>query len=291
MSRGHLATLAVVLATAAVLAQQTKPIENSDIVKMLKAGLGERVIVATIEQAPATAFDTSPDALANLKRVGVPETVLVTMIGARKAPVADSPAEPLTLRTPSAASRLPSGIYVELKTPNGRPNRIPLEPTTITRVRTRGGGARVFNPFATVETVAEVRGARAALRIPDPQPTFYFYFRDQGSLDPGPFVGWLAAASSPNEFALIEMYRESDRRELIIGKGKLFSHSQGIESENTVPMKVERLSPGEYRVTPDETFRQSGEFCFFYSAGAGSLVGAAVVGKLFDFGIEVPRAK
>lgn len=140
--------------------------------------------------------------------------------------------------------------------------------------------------IAKNEIVAELRGPRANLRTTQQQPTFYFYFdTDSRSELSGPFVGWLAAASSPNEFVLLQMYQEYENREMTIGSANAYGSSTGVESENTVALNIERLAPGAYRVTPAELLGR-GEFCFFYAAGAGTLQATGVVAKLFDFGVD-----
>jgi hypothetical protein len=55
-----------------------------------------------------------------------------------------------------------------------------------------------------------------------------------------------------------------------------------------VDLKIERIAPGVYRVTPAERLGP-GEFCFFYASGV-SVMGASTPGKLFDFGVD-PEGK
>jgi hypothetical protein len=85
------------------------------------------------------------------------------------------------------------------------------------------------------------------------------------------------------------MVRKRDERELIVGQFGAFSASTGTRSEDTIPLRVERLAPGAYRVTPGEELGP-GEFCFFYAAGA-SMLGSGAVGKLFDFGVDPPGSQ
>jgi membrane-associated protease RseP (regulator of RpoE activity) len=56
---------------------------NSDVVGMLKSGLGGEIIVAKIKNAPCS-FDTSPAALKELKDAGVPDSVILAMVQAPK---------------------------------------------------------------------------------------------------------------------------------------------------------------------------------------------------------------
>ena len=56
-----------------------KPLTNEDVVKMVKAGLGPQIILATIKSQPG-AFDVSPDALVALKNAGVTDEITAALI-------------------------------------------------------------------------------------------------------------------------------------------------------------------------------------------------------------------
>jgi hypothetical protein len=281
-----LVIVAAALAASAALAGQkaARTLSNDDIVAMVKAGLGDPVVIAAIEQAGDAQFDTSPASLVALRRAGVPDAVLRAMLvrGAVSTAAAGRPAPPAA--TTGAVGPGP-GIYMSQSESQRPEDAAILEPTVITRVRSRGGwGTALSGGLAKTAIVAEVRGSRATLRTRARSPVFYFRFGGQTeAFNSSPFVGWLASASSPNEFVLIQMYEERDRRELIIGKANAYSSSTGVESENTVPVRIDRLGPGLYKVVPTEPLGV-GEFCWFYAAGAGTLQGG--VGKLFDFGVD-----
>jgi hypothetical protein len=83
-----------------VQAEDKKPLTNADVIRMVKAGLAESTIVLSIQHSPAV-FDTSPEALISLKRLGVTQKVLDAMLtaGSEKptppaGPPAQSPAHP-----------------------------------------------------------------------------------------------------------------------------------------------------------------------------------------------------
>jgi len=64
----------------AVLGQQPgRTLTNTDIINMAKSGIGEQTIVLTIQKNP-TKFDTSPEALIQLKTAGVSDAVLNAML-------------------------------------------------------------------------------------------------------------------------------------------------------------------------------------------------------------------
>ncbi len=78
---------------------EKKPMTNADIISMVKAGLTENTIVLDI-QLSSTAFDTSPDALIELKRQGVSQGILDVMLTAG----GEKPASPATPAVPPPAN-------------------------------------------------------------------------------------------------------------------------------------------------------------------------------------------
>jgi hypothetical protein len=74
----------LLLAATEPLAAQNKQasITNADILKMVKAGISDDIILRTI-QTSNTNFDTSPDALVTLKNQGVPDLLLRAMLDSR----------------------------------------------------------------------------------------------------------------------------------------------------------------------------------------------------------------
>jgi hypothetical protein len=82
---GLLVLLAVSIAVVpAQFAQTQKPLTNADIVNMTAQGFEAPLIVKDI-QSSSTDFDTSPQALINLKNAGVDKSVLEAMLAAQSA--------------------------------------------------------------------------------------------------------------------------------------------------------------------------------------------------------------
>lgn len=81
MNRHLIAPLLVVLPCLLIAQQPRAPITNADVVSMTKSGLGEQTIVLAIQQ-DSTNFDTSPQALVELKNAGVADGVLNAMLSA-----------------------------------------------------------------------------------------------------------------------------------------------------------------------------------------------------------------
>jgi hypothetical protein len=68
---------------------------NESVAKMVKAGLGEGLIISMIQNQPGK-YSMTPDELVKLKQEGVPEKVLAAMLskGVASAPGGASPASP-----------------------------------------------------------------------------------------------------------------------------------------------------------------------------------------------------
>ena len=57
-----------------------KPLTNEDVVALVKAELGDDLVIGKIRQAPREALDVSTDALVRLKKQGISKTVLDAML-------------------------------------------------------------------------------------------------------------------------------------------------------------------------------------------------------------------
>lgn len=181
-----------------------------------------------------------------------------------------------------------AGIYVEVGE-DGPARYVALEPTVFSGAKSSGGFASYMTAGlykAKWKAVLPRRDAVVRTRVQ--QPTLYFRF-DQTASSPGTVIasGGFIAATSPNEFVLVQMTRKKDARELIVGEVGAFQMNAGTRAQDTVPVRVEKVAPGIYRVTPTEVLGP-GEFCVFHAAGMTALPGGGVTGKLFDFGVDPP---
>ncbi len=106
--------LAVIVLFAASLAAHAAVMTNDDVVKMVKAGVGDSLILQQIERSQP-AFDTSVDGVIALKKSGVSDTVINRMMNARAAspapgqPMSGAPAQPGYAPPPPPPSQAPVG--------------------------------------------------------------------------------------------------------------------------------------------------------------------------------------
>src|SRR6266446_4335589 len=81
----------LVLALTMVGAAQQQPLTNEGIIKMVKSGMGEDIIVTVIERQPGT-FSITADDLIRLKQAGATDKVLAAMLRKAAAPAATTAA-------------------------------------------------------------------------------------------------------------------------------------------------------------------------------------------------------
>lgn len=259
--------------TQAPVAASAKSLSNQDVLDLIKGGFSDELIVARIVVASSKSFDLSTTALLALKKVGASERVIQAMLtGGEPGKSSSSAASPGV----GSAGR-EAGIYLAQ---DGK--WILLEPTVFSGGKSGGRLASIATyGLAKSNWKAIVRSPYANQRVSDGQPVFNFLFERGGGVSTNSAFG---GATSPSEFVLAKMKATPNERELIVGEFGVWVSNTGPRSKDTVPLTIERLSQGLYRVTPAEVLTE-GEYCFFYAAGIPGFLQQGV-GKLFDFGID-----
>jgi hypothetical protein len=98
------AVLLLAFCSPLLLAQQT--LNNDTVIKMVKAGLSDDVVVATINSSPGI-YDTTPDGLIALKQAGVSDKVIGAIVNKGAAPAAP-PAPPAAIPPPGNPESTPA---------------------------------------------------------------------------------------------------------------------------------------------------------------------------------------
>lgn len=281
--------LIVVLASA--VSAQTPPaatsgsinsdvLTNADILKMVEAKLGDDIIIGKIKSSPGN-FDTSIDAVLKLKAAGVSDAVIRAIVEA------SPPAKP-AVREASAKEPAPdpndpmsphaSGIYWK-PTQAAEKRMVKLEPYTYSQGKSTGMfGAAMTAGLSKMKWKIVIKGDRAALRITEAAPEFWFYFGTGGE-------AFSSGPSTPDDFALTRLEKKGKDRELVVGKSGLTGMSAGTRSQDTVALETKQVAPGIYQGRPNRPL-EPGEYAFMR---AGVTMENLASGKLFDFGVD--RAK
>jgi hypothetical protein len=132
---------------------------NDDVIKMAQAQLADSVLIAKIKSSKCE-FDTSPDALINLKRVGISNSVLQVMTERMTTPLGPAPADTAVL-LPSAF-----GYYVLDGTEMRNLSTVAVE----TKVGISVGGASGGDGFGV-----DGFSGDPSLSIRTPKPIFIAY--------------------------------------------------------------------------------------------------------------------
>jgi hypothetical protein len=286
------ALVLVILAFCPLLIAQ-QALNNDSVIKLVKAGLSDELIVSTINASPG-AYDATANGLISLKTAGASDKVVTAIVlkssGATPAPQGDQATSTATAGTnpddPVAAHE--AGIYIfNANAPAGQKMTM-LEPSVYTQGKTGGVFASAMTyGIAKVKMKAVLRGAHANARVSDPQPVFYFYFEEQSaglSHASTPFGG----TSTPNEYTLLKFSVKGETRETVVGQANAFGASGGTDDKAVTNFTYNKLRPGVYKVMLNAAL-EPGEYGFISAAGQGVVAspygGAATTNsRVFDFG-------
>ena len=274
-----------------VVSSAQEVLTNEAIVKMVKSGLGEELVVSMVESQPGK-YSIDPDDLLKLKREGVSETVLAAMVR-KVSPVRRSASG----ATPSGGSEAmgdpnnplvphDSGIWLYTRDREGKPTMVVLERAAYQGSKTGGIFTSALTYGATkMKTKAILPGPHAGIQTADASAVFYFYFEDK-SVGLGRSYSGVGNLSNSNQFALIRLDVAKSNRTTIIGQFSMWGASSGTNEKSMVSFKSERLRSGLYKVTPNAPL-QEGEYCFLASSGIVGAYGAGAAGAvdIFDFGV------
>ena len=276
-------------------ARAQEPLTNDVVIKMVKSGLSEDLVVSMVRSQPAK-YSLAPDQVIALKSAGVPDKVVAAMVekggGGISGTATATGATPVAGTVANGDPNDPtaphdSGIYLHAKDRNGEYKMTVLEQAAYQGSKTGGVlGAALTYGIKKAKMKAVIPGQHASIRTPDSQPVFYFYFEDKAAgLGKGGFGA--GSVSNPNQFALVKLDVTKASRETIIGEFGAFGASSGTNEKSMVNFKSERLRAGLYKVVPNGPMLP-GEYCFLVSqANMGALgAGAAGAAQIFDFAVN-----
>jgi len=272
-------------------AQET--LTNDSVVKMVKAGLSEGIILSMVRTQPGK-YTVTPEKLIDLKSAAVPDRVVSAMIekggngvGAGKASGATPAAGTVSAGNPNdPMAPHDSGIYLYAKDRSGDYKLTVLEQAAYQGSKTGGilGSALTYG-IKKANMKAVIPGDHASIRTPDSMPVFYFYFEDKAAgLGKGGFGA--GSISNPNQFALVKLDVTKSSRETSIGKFGAFGSSSGTDQKAMITFKSDRIRSGLYKVTLAGPMLP-GEYCFLVSEmNVGAFgAGAAGAAQIFDFAV------
>lgn len=264
-------TLAPQSGAGEVLTDQT-------IISLVQAGLGPDTIVAKIN-ASRGSYDTSTNALIDLKHANVPDAVIAAMVNRSKSPVMANAMFDNTSPDPMAPHS--AGIYVLDPRGAGKMTRIDATVSNQTKTSNILGYAFTYGlSSAKVKTV--IPNSTARVQTAGSRPVFYFFFNQSNPLASLTdfSTGFTASATSPNEFSLIRLEKKKDHREAVVGSVAFASVKSGISDKARIAFSYDDVAPGVFKVTPSMDL-PPGEYGFVYSVN-----GSDKSARIFDFSVN-----
>ena len=259
-----------------LIAQET--MSNDSVVKLLKAGLSEDLIVTTVNSSPGK-YDTSTNALIALKKAGASDKVVAAIImkasgSNTTAPATPNPETAATAATPPpgvvlAQGTLPPGVdSVGVYYHDNSSNTWQEVPAEV--VNFKNEGALKHYASAGVlkgEKAALVGGNRSSLPLKLPAS----------------FILYVPEGRAAGEYQLIRMHVNADSREFRAANGGIV-HDAGGALRDVIDYAPKKIAPRVYLIEMGEDY-ENGEYGFLppSDTSLGSNIPTAT--KIYSFSL------
>jgi hypothetical protein len=267
--------LCLLIVSAAWAQELATRMGNKEVVEMVGLGLSDDVIVEKIRTAPETKFDTSLEALKELKAAKVPDSVIKAMINPRAPAVVAAVAAPAPAAVVAKDPNLPPkevGVYWK-----NVEKFIFIEGQMVSQAQIGGRAAHYFTyGVKSKHWNAYLSGKESRNKVKDNRPVFYFYVPE---------------GNSANDYTLLKLDQKSDRRQFEVGSiGGWTGQKSGVREGNTKGFDAERVASRTYKVTLAQEL-PPGEYGFFMGTGqqmamSDKEAGGSSQGRIYDFSIS-----
>jgi hypothetical protein len=263
MRKGFFAVL--FLAFCPLIAAQ-QAMNNSTVIKMVKAGLSDDVIITTINASAGT-YDTSPDALIALKQAGVSDKVISAVV-AKATASAPTPAAPSAPASPAPAAALPPGVdQVGAYYKDSGGNWQPL-PSEVVIFESAGAVKHIATAGLVKEDVNGVIGGMRS-RLVVTAPVTLILHVPQGR--------------SVNDYELFRLRVVGNNRQFLSVAGGLNKETAGALRDE-VDFTSKQIGPSAYQIVLGSEIGQ-GEFGFLEPQDTASHGTPPSSGKIYTFAI------
>lgn len=256
-----------VLLAAVVLAFAQETLSNDSVIKMVKSGLGEGLIINMIQSQPGK-YSLSPDDLVKLKQQGVSENVLSAMVkknsGAGEANTKKAAALSALNGDAAANADVPPnmeiGVYYKK---SGQ--WVDMLPEVVTWKT--GGVLKSIGSYGIVkgDMNGHLQGANSR----------------NSATSPLEVIVYAPEGVAITEYQLLHLRSQKDAREFRTVTGGVF-HSSGGATRDVVPFEGKKVASRTYRVVLPNL--GAGEYGFLPPGAVGS-ASSASAGKLYSFRI------
>lgn len=282
--------LSIVLCAAAigmpVAAQQPKPaskaaapaqpagpaaMSNADVIKMVKAGLSESLVIASIKQAEKRAFAFNADGLIELKTAGVSENIIRVML------------DPAATPTPAPASAKPAAAPEPAPAPS---SALDVSPVNEIGVYYRNGDqwTDLLPEVVNWKTGGVLKHLASAGIIKG----------DVNGLVNGPgsktvlkaplhVLIYTAEGTAITEYQLLKLRQNGGSREFRTITGGVM-HAEGGATRDLIPFESKKIAPRTHELVLQSL--TAGEYGILSPGAASSSSASAQLGKIYSFRIQ-----
>ena len=283
--RTAILSCALMLLCPVLLAQQA--LDNESVIKLVKAGLSEDLIVTTINSSPGT-YDTSANGLIALKKAGATDKVVAAIVvraSGASTPGTAAAASPATSNsgftiggTPMAGSATPAplltgalptgvdsvGVYYLDSTANSW-QEVPAE---VVNFKTSGALKHIASVGVVKEDMNALIGGNRSRTILKMPASFIFYVPE---------------GRSPGEYQLLRLHVNAESRQFRASTGGVV-HESGGAIRDSVDYTPKKIAPRVYQILLGEEVGK-GEYGFLPPSDAVSGNNIASSGKMYTFAL------
>jgi hypothetical protein len=264
--------------------QKEEVLTNDSIIKLLKAGIDEDLII-TKTQNSKHSLDTSTNGIIALKQAGASSRLIQFMMDPSK-PVAHRPVpEPSSDESNVVARKqLDSSVPSNVDSALGADPRMEeigvylIDAGKPIQLEATGFSTQKVSVFDTVKAMgfkakqrAVLKGAGAPVRSKITRALFLLHVPEGGS---------------PGDFVVVRLEKKSKTREAVVGTATLLGVSSGFEDKRVMKFSSTKLATRKYLIR-FEVELEPGEYAFYPVNGLqGYGANLTAGGKLYDFGID-----
>lgn len=276
MRKAFLTCLALLLCPV-LFAQET--LTNDSVMKLLKAGLSQELVVTTINSSPGE-YDTSVNALIALKKAGAADRVVAAMIlkasGSTSAPAASNSTSAIAAGTADvpapialAPGTLPAGVdSVGVYFLDKGGNHWQEVPAEVVNFKKEGSLKHLASAGVLKgEMTGLVGGNRSPLTLKLPQQ----------------FILYVPEGRAPGEYQLIHLHANADSREFRAANGGIVKDAGGA-LRDVLEYTPKKIAPRVYLIEMPEEFDR-GEYGFLPPSDTAMGDNIPTATKLYSFSL------
>jgi hypothetical protein len=286
MQKAILACLLLLLCPV-LLAQQA--LDNASVIKLVKAGLSEDLIVTTINSSAGT-YDTSANGLIALKKAGASDKVMAAVVlrasgatsgGTAAVPASNNPSGATPGEAPIAGTgtpaapaapvmgTLPAGVdSVGVYYLDATANTWQELPAEVVNFKTSGAFKHIASVGVVKQDMNALLGGNRSRTILKMPASFIFYVPE---------------GRSPGEYQLLRLHVNADSRQFRASTGGVV-HESGGAIRDSVDYTPKKIAPRVYQIIISEEVGK-GEFGFLPPSDAVSGNNIASSGKMYTFAL------